>query len=228
MVELKISNNKYLTHDDLEIYLNAYELYYRKSYEEGLMQFEWKNLIEKHNLSIEKTISSYDKIELIVSDVVKINDFNPNLYSLPVKGDDENPNFKWFRGEPLGLWERKYSYLGNPAFEIQFKEIKILNPKKPPFFRNEVFGHKNKFSVPNVTFSKIVKEIPLGIKKGEKHLFNINYVRIGQVLDKQMTPEEIIEIKYFEKNNIFPTESVSENQSASNGLWGKISDFIFE
>jgi hypothetical protein len=69
MIELKISNGKYLTHEDLEKYLNEYEFYYRNRFNEGITQFEWNELINEGNNEIEKSISKYDKIELIIEDI---------------------------------------------------------------------------------------------------------------------------------------------------------------
>lgn len=40
MIELKISNGEYLTHEDLEKYLNEYELFMEDS-KNNMLTFEW-------------------------------------------------------------------------------------------------------------------------------------------------------------------------------------------
>ena len=82
MIELKMSNGEYLTHEDLEKYLSEYELFYRKKIDEGILEYEWNDLVKFHNNEIENSLRKFDKIELIVSEIGRMNYFDPKLLGL--------------------------------------------------------------------------------------------------------------------------------------------------
>lgn len=203
MIELTMSNGEYLTHEDLEKYLNEYEVFFRKKFEDGILEFEYKELLKHHNDVIENALRNFEKIELIISNIKRIDDFNPLNYGLPVKR--ESPYAKKcikLRGEELGkTWKDSYSYPNTEFYSIEFKRIKIENPKNPPFIdRNSYFGPKS--SIPEIKFEKITSNKPITLKKGQRILFNLNLLRVYNTSDYNIVQN----IWYLEKENVFPSE----------------------
>jgi hypothetical protein len=200
MIELKISKGEYLTHEDLEKYLNEYEKFLRDSFKkEKMIEFEWDDFLRIHNDNIEEQISQNDKIELIVENIVK-KPFSGRLFgenTIKLRGNEE-----------LGDWD-SYSPLINDVYIIEFKELKIKTHKTPPFKEYTVL----QYSVPEIYFSKITTDKPEKLKRGDRVLFNLNIIKTTRHLN--VDSREITYLQYFEKRNIFPPSN-NQTQSSSN------------
>ncbi len=207
MIELKISNGEYLTHEDLEKYLNDYEGYYRGKFNEGIPKFELEDLIKKGNETIEKSISTFEKIELIVDDIEFEENFHArNYFPKPTVKDDfsvETATITKLRGEKIklfSLWsesdeEQKYENIINDIYQIKFKEIKINNPTTPNYLEDTYAT----FSVPYLNFYKFDIDKPRNIKKGDRILFNINI----KSKRNQSWQNSYTLLSYIETNGIF-------------------------
>ena len=210
-IELKMSNGEYLTHEDLEKYLNEYEDFYKTKIDEGILEYEWKELVKEHNDIIEQKINSFETIELLVSDVEKLINYNP----CGVKGLIK-PRFKLLRGEEIGMWSPLNDYK-NIVYLIKFEPIKIKIhgdvPYKP---KNKKFN----FSVPIVSFFKLTTELPLNLKKGTKYSLGLNIVRriyLSHMESGLEVNEELIQLDYIEKVNLHPPHpTVQENLKSKN------------
>jgi hypothetical protein len=77
MIELKMLNGDYHTHEDLERYLNEYEEFYNSTFIQGMLEYEWKDFIIENNNIIESTISKIEKIELIIRDISRKENYKP-------------------------------------------------------------------------------------------------------------------------------------------------------
>ena len=98
MIELKISKGEYLTHKDLEKFLNSYKKFLNDYLnKENLFEYEWEEFWIFHNNYIKQQITKYNKIELIVEDISK-GDFS---------GSYELLESICFTGEDLGNWRDK-------------------------------------------------------------------------------------------------------------------------
>ena len=200
MIELKISDGEYLTHEDLEKYLNEYEEFYRKTFEDGVLEFEWKELIRKHNEIIVNTINSFDKIELIVKDIRIENQYEPKGL-----GGHLNESSIKLRGEEIGEW--KYLERSEKeVYKISFDDILINNPILPPY---KFKGTSNGFSVPKIKFHKITTSKPSDIKKGSRYIFEINIISSTRYLGT----EEFIFVDYIEKVNLIPNKKETSNSN---------------
>jgi hypothetical protein len=159
MIELKISNGEYLTHEDLEKYLKEYELFMEDS-KTNLLTYELDEFRKTHRDIIEKQISQYDKIELIVDDIEEIHGSNPNFFQ-----DLKSVRDPKIGGSMRGKYEVYTMYL------MKFKKLSILIDKNldSSFWRH---------NIPEITFTKLINKnyLPGNIKKGDKLLFNINLI----------------------------------------------------
>ena len=206
MIELKISKGEYLTHEDLEKYLNEYEVYYREKFKEGIPKYEWEELIKEGNDTIEKSISNFDKIELIVNDIEYKENFYPKIFFPKPSGreylDKGIETITKLRGEDIVLFssfpfneKEEYENLINDIYQIEFKEIKIKNPKTPPYLE----GTYAKFSVPDLLFYKFDINKPNSIKKGDRIVFNLNILGERSDIGSKYLPS----LTYIETNGIF-------------------------
>ncbi|MFD3292195.1 hypothetical protein SKC35_00705 [Aquirufa sp. KTFRIE-69F] len=174
MIELKISNGKYLTHEDLEIYLNEFEDYYNSSFQEGMLEYEWKEFIYKNNNEIEKSISDIQQIELIIKDIKLLENHSPvgrigeylKIQSNFI-GDDIVESTLLRGNEEIGSWEQwkddnnltMYTTQKlSKYYTFEFQEIKIKETNNPPYKKGLVSKH----SVPNVSFIKLTTDNPVG------------------------------------------------------------------
>jgi hypothetical protein len=200
MIELKISNGKYLTHEDLEKYLNEYEKFLKDSFQKNkMMEYEWEEFIKTQNDLIEKKISQIDKIELIIEDISKTSFSGWGLGRIPIK----------LRGkEILGDWnDYEFSQRLDDIYNLSFKEIVIKNPLKPPFSEFTQNGHKH--SVPYVNFTKLTTEKPNGLKKGNRIIFHFDILIGYRLMDREKY--QYINLKYYEKVNILPPAKSNSN-----------------
>lgn len=221
MIELKISNGKYLTHKDLEIYLNEFEDYYNSTFQKGMLEYEWKEFIYKNNNEIEKSISEIQQIELIIKDIKLLENHSPvgrigeylKIQSTFI-GDDVEESIVLRGNEEIGSWEQwkddnnltMYTTQKlSKYYTFEFQEIKIKETKNPPYKKGLVSKH----SVPNVSFIKLTTDNPVGLKKGDKLLFNLNIINRTRF----KTKEEFIHLEYIEKVNLFPPVKQSSNSN---------------
>lgn len=199
MIELKISKGEYLTHKDLEKYLNEYEVFLRDSFKKDkMMEYDWNEFLISHNNNIERQISQFDKIELIVENVQK-------------KSFDGYPFHKntiYLRGEEsVGDWKPYTRQFLDNVYEIEFKIIEIKNPETPPFKEDTI----SEYSVPEIFFIKLTTEEPRKLKRGDKFLFNINILKSTRFGDNDS--KEFIFLEYFDKTNILPPSTSSSNSN---------------
>lgn len=215
MIELKMSNGEYLTHEDLEKYLNEYEEFYKQKFNEGIPKFEWELLVEQGNNEIERSVSSFDKIELIVKDINFSKSFYLGYFRLNKgwgnKIDDSIPVAIKLRGEEIVLFDpfpnNKYEESVSNIYDIEFEDLKINNPFKYPEGEDELYP----FTVPNIDFLKYDIEKPVNLKKGSRLLFNVNVVK-KRKFNKKF---HINEITYVETNGVFSNLVLLPNKSNS-------------
>lgn len=196
--ELKMSNGEYLTYDDLERYLYLCEMDLKKSIKEDTPKYKQDEIIKSSYKSIEKSILKFDKIELIVSDIEKIEHFHPIYY---FDGDKSGMGgySKRIRGERLGGdWRIPY----NPSNLYSFEEITLKNIFKITFKKPIVLipnsSNSTSQDVLDINFYKFVKKKPIGINKGDKVKLMLNiiqYANYGKTLN------------FMEKNDILPPKS---------------------
>ena len=198
-IELKISNGEYLTHEDLEKYLNEYEDYYRGKFNKGITKFEWDEMIKDGNDNIEKTLSGFDKIELILEDIDLNDKFFLDIHFPKPSGInyyDKDRDFPHIlRGEKLISYSENTNTLEN-IFEMNFKEFQIKNPRTPPYMEGTI----SKFSVPEIIFYKFDVNKPKNLKKGDRVLLNLNILRKLRFKGKY----ELIYLTYMETVGLSP------------------------
>jgi hypothetical protein len=219
MIALTMSNGEHLTHEDLEKYLSEYELFYRKKIDEGILEYEWNDLVKFHNNEIEKSLRKFDKIELIVWNIGRMNYFNPQLLGLNTKIGEQRIHL---RGEEIGpQW--KFMTTNNyetgkiiPIYETIFEEIKLnssILPKSKEY-KKFLYLYK-KILVPNVNFKKISSELPKEpIRKGDRIMFNLNLLEIKYPAGEDESKKRILYIDYLEKVNVFPQINDTEYDSS--------------
>jgi hypothetical protein len=224
MIEIKMSNGKYFTHEDLDIYLNQYEDYYDTKFVNGMLEYEWKDLILENNNIIENTISKIDKIELIIKNIKKEENYSPgfcgplkvNTGNIGIYREDEL-SVKLRGNEDIGIWKKWNENNGYGYYEdvkikelyiIEFEKILIKNQKKQPFKK----GTDIKHTTPSVTFLKLISEKPTGLKKGDRILFNLNITDRVRFKGK----EEYIILNYVEKVNLISPILVNNKSTNKN------------
>lgn len=217
-----MSNGEYLTHEDLEKYLSEYELFYRKKIDEGVLEYEWNDLVKFHNNEIEISLRKFDKIELIVSEIRRMNYFDPTLLGLNtvIKSGDK---CMYLRGEEIGpQW--RYIATNNyetgkkiPVYETTFEEIKLNSSNFPQNKEYKKFLYLNKtFLVPTVTFRKISTELPIEpLQKGNRIIFNLNLLKIKYPAGTDESKKRILNIDYLEKVNVFPHKNDINNENSN-------------
>jgi cell fate (sporulation/competence/biofilm development) regulator YmcA (YheA/YmcA/DUF963 family) len=191
MIELKISNREYLTHEDLDRYLDEYHDFLKESFlNKKMLDFEWDEFLKNHISKIEEEINKNDKIELIVENVRKIN--------LP--GVQFQNEVKKIRGQE-GLINWKNIPTLQDIYEISFKQLKVYITKEPTFKDEE---HRViQVFIPEVIFKKITSKKPNNLKLGDRFMFRIN------ILDRERfwrfsTYSTIIYLNYYETEGVFP------------------------
>ena len=196
MIELKISKGEYLTHKDLEKFLNSYKKFLNDYLnKENLFEYEWEEFWIFHNNYIKQQITKYNKIELIVEDISK-GDFS---------GSYELLESICFTGEDLGNWRDKNDRIlwVEDVFRINFKQINIKG------FSSDIYNRYDylRYLFPDVSFLKLTTENPGKIKKGDTMIFNLNILR--EKKGHHFT--ESRDLVFFEKVNVLPPENESNS-----------------
>lgn len=159
MKEFKSSISIINNCNDLEIFLNENEYYLRDTYKnENLVEYQWKELLNRTNNNIEKTISDIPQILLKVSNIKKQKFSSDIHFSSYFEESFSNTNeYKKLRGdEYLKKWTRPtYDEKEKDIYIITYDFPKINNPQLGPFRQKGQIEN----SVPIITLKHIQKTL---------------------------------------------------------------------
>ena len=213
MENLVKSNSNYLVQEDLETFLSKLENYIIEKRKEGLLDFQMKDLIFEKNNFIKEELNKYSQIELRVEEVYF---YETMSYDILFNND-------------LGEWDLLRGEEGIGDLYTYNKEIREYLPKKLHNVYHIVFekmslnlnisSNKEKLnhslSIPEIQFRKVVNELPIGIKKGSRLLFNINIVNNTNSRYRIKNKSPIYNLKYIDKNigEVFVLKQVSNTKN---------------
>jgi hypothetical protein len=190
-----------LKYEDLERFLLLIEIELKKSITEETPKYKQDEIIKSKYKIIENSILKFNKIELIVSEIEKIEHFHPRYY---FDGDKSGFGYsKRIRGERLGGdWRIPY----NPSNLYSFEEITLKNIFKITFKKPIVLipnsSNGTSQDVLDINFFKFVKKKPIGINRGDKVILMLNIIQYENYRDGFYKT-----LNFMEKNDILPPKS---------------------